>query len=271
MTDLSDRAEGLGRRLDDSELLDHLVRYGLVAYGLVYVLVGWLALQLAFGDRANASSSGALHTLARQPFGTVLVWLVAVGLAVLVLWRVVEALAGHRDEDGGTRTRKRLVSAGKAVVYAVLAVSAVRIATGSGSSGGADSTTAKLMDLPAGPLIVVAAGLGVVGYGVAQVVTGWREKFRDKLESEGTTGTAGRAYLLFGKAGYTAKGVAFAIIGGFVTYAGITHDSSKSAGLDQALQKVLKQPLGPVVLTVIAAGILCFGLFCFARARHLSR
>jgi hypothetical protein len=272
MTDVSRRARSAGRRLDDSDLLDHLVRFGLVANGLVYLLVGWLALQLAFGDAANASSQGALHTLARQPFGVVLVWAVAVGLFVLVLWRVLEALGGHRDEEGGTRLRKRLVSAGKALVYAVLGVSAVQVATSSGSSsGGATSTTATLMDLPAGQWLVAAAGLGIVAYGAALVVTGWTEKFRKRLDSEGTSGTAGRVHLLMGKVGYSAKGIAFAVIGGFVTYAGITHDARKSTGLDQALGKVLHQPFGPVLLTAIAVGIVCFGLFCFARARHLAR
>jgi len=272
MTDVSHRAQGLGRRLDDSDLLDHLVRFGLVAYGVVYLLVGWLALQLAFGDAANASSQGALHTLARQPFGTVLVWAVAIGLCLLVLWRALEALAGHREEEGGTRTRKRVMSAGKAVIYAVLAVSAIKVAAGSGSSsGGAKSTTATLMGLPAGQWLVTIAGLGVLGYGAALVVTGWTEKFRKRLDSEGKSGGAGRVYLLMGKVGYTAKGVAFAVIGGFLTYAGITHDASKSTGLDQALGKVLHQPFGPVMLTAIAIGIVCFGLFCFARARHLAR
>jgi hypothetical protein len=99
----------------------------------------------------------------------------------------------------------------------------------------------------------------------------WSGKFAEHLDVEGKTGDSGKAYLAFGKAGYTSKGLAFGIVGLLFGYAAITHDPSKSGGLDQALHKVLQQPFGQVLLIAIALGIACYGLFCFARARHLSR
>ncbi len=257
---------------EDSDWVDHAVRVGFVAYGIVHLMVAWLAAQVALGDTGeNVSNAGALHALAQQPFGAVLVWIVAVGMLLLVLWRLLEFFAGHREEEGAKRWRKRVVSLGKGIVYGVLGWSAAKVAMGDGSSSGTDSTTARLMDLPAGQWIVVAAGLGVVGYGLNLVQRGWSEKFTEHLESEGTTGRTGRAYVMAGKAGHIAKGVAIGIVGGLLTYAGVTHEARKSGGLDVALQLLLDQPFGQYLLLAVALGIACYGVFCLARARHLSR
>ncbi|MCW2764428.1 MAG: hypothetical protein JWO11_387 [Nocardioides sp.] len=277
MGELTEQAQHVGQGAHESDWLDHAIRLGLVAYGVVHLLIAWLAIQLAFGDNeGKASSTGAMNQLAQQPFGEVLVWLVALGMFLLVLWRLLEAAAGHRDADGGERLRKRLTSAGKAVIYAAIGLSALQVAAGSaGSSGGKksgfDSTTAKLMDLPAGQWIVVAIGLVIVGFGGAHVWRAWTEKFAEHLDPEGRSGDSGRAYLLFGKVGYAAKGVAIAIVGSLFVYAGASHEAKKSGGLDQALHKVLEQPFGPVLLILIGVGLASYGLFCFARARHLSR
>ena len=257
-----------------SDWMDHAIRVGLVAYGIVHLLIGWLALQLAFGEKEDsASNSGALHYLAQQPMGGALVWMIAVGMFFLVVWRLLEFGFGFRDEsDDKKRWRKRATSLFKAVIYGAIGWSAVRVATGSGSSGGGtDSTTAKLMDLPGGQLIVGAVGLAIIGYGGSLVYRGWTEKFREHLDAQGQSGQDGSAYVLMGKVGYIAKGVAIAIVGGLFGYAAITHDAKKSGGLDQALQTVLEQPFGQVLLTAIALGIAAYGVFCFARAKHLSR
>ena len=269
MNDPSDTA----RSAHQSDWLDHAVRVGLVAYGIVHLMVGWLALQLALGDKEeNASNSGALHALAEKPFGEVLIWLIAVGMALLVLWRLLEFGFGHREEhDDAKRWRKRATSLGKAIIYGALGVSAVKTAVGDGSSGGTDSTTAKVMDLPGGQVIVGAIGLAIIGYGVSLVVRGWMEKFTEHLDAQGQTGADGSAYVLLGKVGYIAKGIAIALVGGLFGYAAVTHKAKKSGGLDQALQTVLGYPFGQVMLVAIGLGIAAYGLFCFARARHLSR
>jgi hypothetical protein len=271
---ITDKAERAGRDAHESDWFDHLIRIGLVAFGVVHLMLAWLALQLAFGDTSeNASSQGAVRELASQPFGEVLVWLIAVGMFLLVAWRLLEAAMGHRDEDGAKRAGKRVVSLGKAIVYAAIGVSALQIAIGAGSGGGGgtDSMTSKLMDLPAGPWIVGLVGLVIVGIGLALVIRAWTEGFKEHLSAEGRSGETGTAYIWFGKIGYCAKGVAIGIVGVLFVYAGVTHDPDKSGGLDQALQQVLEQPFGPFLLGVIAIGIGCYGLFCFAEARHLSR
>jgi hypothetical protein len=275
MSDITDRAQHLGRQAEHSDWLDHVARVGLVAFGLVHLVVGWLAVQLAFGDReGSTSTSGAIHELAQQPFGGVLVWLVAVGMYLLAAWQAIEALLGHRDRDGVDLVRKRLTSAGKAVVYAVIATSALKVAIGEGSQGSekaTDSTTAKLMDLPAGQILVGLVGVGILVVGGALIYKGLSDKFLKDIDVKGKRGAAGSAYTWLGRVGYTAKGAAVAVVGMLFVYAAITHEADESGGLDQALTEVLDQPFGPALLTAVGAGIVCFGIFCFAWARHIDR
>lgn len=271
------RAREMARGTGTPDWLDVAARLGLVAYGVVHLVIAWLAAQLALGDRqGSASADGAVDQLARQPFGAALVWAVAVGMLLLVVWQGIEAVAGHRDERGAKRTAKRAQSVAKAVVYAVIGLAAARKAVGSGSSGQSseqqtDSLTARLMDLPAGQLLVGAVGLVIIGIGVAFAVRAWTQKYAEELSAEGRSGQTGSAYLWAGKLGYAAKGVALGVVGGLFLYAAATHDPDESGGLDQALREVLEKPFGPALLVAIAVGIGCYGLFCFARARHLRR
>lgn len=254
--------------------LDWAVRIGLVTYGVVHLLVGWLALQLAFGEKQDeASNSGAMNYLAQQPLGGFLVWVIAIGMVFLVVWRLLEFAFGYPEViDDKKRWRKRATSLGKAVIYGAIAFSAFKTATGDGGGkGGTDSMTAKVMQMSGGQLIVGAIALAIIGYGISLIVRGWTEKFRENLDAQGQSGQDGSAYVMLGKVGYIAKGISIVIVGSLFGYAAITHQAKKSGGLDQALQTVLEQPFGPVLLTAIAVGIAAYGLFCFARARHLSR
>jgi hypothetical protein len=267
------QVEQAGAEADRSDWMDRAVRFGLVAYGFVHLLIAWVAIQLALGrGNGNPSAKGAMAHLADQRFGHVLLWAVAVGLFLLVVWRVLEAIGGHRDADGGDRVRKRLTSLGKAVIYGGVGLSALRIATGSGhSSKGSKALTARVMDWPGGQWIVGLVGLAIIGYGAQMAWRGVNDKFLEHLDGEGRSGDSGTAYTWLGRAGYVSKGVAIGIVGCLFCYGAITHKPNKTGGLDQALHDVLQQPFGPVLLLVIAAGIGCYGLFCFARARHLSR
>ena len=187
-------------------------------------------------------------------------------------WQLIEAFVGHRDEDGGKRVLKRLTSAGKAVIYGALGVSALKLALGSGTSNGkTDTMTAKLMSMPGGQLVVGGVGVVILVVAGAHVYQGWTEKFTRKLDVEGHTGGSGTAIVWFGKVGHISKGVAFLVVGGLFVWAAWTHDPKKSGGLDQALHKVLQQPFGSPILAVIAVGIACYGLVCLAWARHLDR
>ena len=273
MSSISTQAEQAGRQAHPSEWVDHAARIGLVAYGLVHLVVAWLAIQLALGDKeGSADSQGAVQQLAEQPFGRALVWAVAIGMFLLALWQGLASPFGYRQEEGFTQVRKRVTAAGKAVGYVVIGLSALHAATGPSASkrNGTDSTTAKVMDWPGGQVIVGAVGLAIMGIGGYLVYRAFTEKFAKHINAEGRSGSTGTAYLWFGKVGYTAKGVAFGIVGSLFLYAALSHEPKKSGGLDQALHKVLQQPFGPVLLMAIALGIGCYGLFGFARARHFN-
>jgi hypothetical protein len=271
MTEIGDRAEQLGQEVHQSKTLDGAIRFGMVVYGVVHLIVAWLAVQLALGQGGKqASQKGAMQTLAKEPAGTLLLWLVAVGMFALVVWRVIEMVVGHQEYDGGKRWRKRATSGFKAIVYGYLGVTALRFAVGA-SSGKSTNYTAKLMDQTYGRWIVGGIGAAIVLYGVSYARRGWTEKFMENLDARGTLGDAGTAYRWIGKVGYIAKGVAFCVVGGLFVTAAYTHEAKKSGGLDDALHTVLQQPFGPFLLVLIAAGIACYGLFCFARARHLSK
>lgn len=253
----------------DSAWLEHSVRVGLVAYGLVHLLICWLALQLALGDRSGApDQQGALRTLAQQPYGEVLLWVVALGLVALAIWQVTEALWGHTREDGAKRAAKRLGSVGRVAIYALLAFSALETALGQGSSGSSDSMTARLMDLPFGRLLVGLVGVVVWVVAIVHVYRALTTSFDEDLEPGARTGASGTATVRLGQAGYLAKGAALAIVGSLFLWAAWTYDAKKSGGLDVALRTLLDAPVGPWLLGAVAVGLGCFGLYCFAWARY---
>ncbi|GGD19782.1 DUF1206 domain-containing protein [Nocardioides daphniae] len=265
--------KGRAEKAHDSQWMDHLARAGLVAYGVVHLLVAWVAVQLAFGEsRREASSKGAFSELASHSFGKVALWALAVGLVLLVVWKVLDAVFGKPDDSSkdGEGWRQRGGAAVKAVLYAALALTALRTVTGGGGGKGR-SMTATVMNWPGGQWLVALAGLAVIGYAGYLAWKGWTDKFLEHLDAEGRAGETGEAYRWFGKIGHLAKAVATGIVGGLVVHAGWTHQGKEDQGLGDALRTVLQQPFGPWLLCVIAAGIACYGFFCFARARHLDR
>lgn len=244
-----------------------LVRVGLVCYGVVHLLIGWVAVQLAWGGGGGeeASGSGALKELAAQPFGRVLLLVVAAGMFTLVVWQAFEAALGHTRFDGTKRVVKRLGSVGRVMVYIALGASAARTALSASGGGSSEETlTQRLMAAPAGAVLVGLVGVAVVGFGVSQVVRGVRRKFLEDDLDAGVSGV-GRG---LGVAGYVAKGLTFVVVGALFCFAGLTVDPEKAGGMDDALRTLREQPFGPYLLTAVAAGIACFGLFCLVWARH---
>lgn len=270
----SGSAKQAARKVDDHPAMDQVARAGLIAFGVVHLALGWLTIRLAFGDREEkADSSGAVRELAEQPFGEAIVWAVGIGMLLLAVWQAIEAAVGHRRDDGFTRVRKRLTSLGKVVVYVAIAVSAIKVVTGSASSGkdGTNSISAKLMDLPLGQLIVGLVALGIATVGGYLVYKGATDRFLKDIEAGGASGRVGSAYIWLGRCGYVAKGFAILGVAALFGYAAVTHEPDKSGGIDEALLTVLDQPFGPVLTGLFGLGFAAFGLFCFAWARHIER
>jgi Domain of Unknown Function (DUF1206) len=266
-------------RAGDSKGLENLARVGLLAYGLVHVLVAWLALQLAWGGGGqSADQSGALGTLARNPVGKPLLWLIALGLIALALWQAAEALRWRGQLSASGRQRKKAVqkvvkSVAKAVVYVALAVTAIKFAVGSGQSSAQQQQqrTAGVFGWPGGRFLVGVAALVLIGLGAQHVYKGVKKTFLKQIDLDEATPEAERLITRLGQVGFPAKGVALALVGGLLGYAAITFDASKASGLDGAMHTILGAPFGAVLLTLVALGIACFGAFLFARARYPER
>jgi hypothetical protein len=254
--------------------IERFARYGYAAKGVVYVLIGALAAMGAFhvGD-GPTDSRGALAQIVRQPFGRVLLGVVATGLAGYALWRVVQGL---RDtEDKGTSWKGLAVRTGYAcigVLYAGLSYSAVQLILGHGAGKNSDEHsrewTARLLMLPFGRLLVGLAGLSVIGFGLWQCYKAFTAKFRRKWKrhemSERSRLLATRA----GQVGLTSRGVVFGIIGLFLIQAAWRARAEEARGLGGALRALEQQPYGPYVLGAVALGLVAYGLYMFVEARY---
>lgn len=245
-----------------------LVSVGLVSYGLVHLVLAWITAQVALsgGGGDEASSTGALQELGQQPFGLILLWVMAVGLLALVLWQGLEAVGGKPGADTKDQLKNRGRAIGKAIVYLALGLTAARIAAGSGGgSGEAEETlSARLMSVPFGRVLVVAVGVAVLAVGISQIVKGVRQKFVE----DDLAGGVGRGVVVLGTVGWVAKGIALGVIGLLFGWAAIRHDPEKAGGMDAALGTLRDQPFGTVLLVAMALGFAAFGIYCVAWARN---
>jgi Domain of Unknown Function (DUF1206) len=275
----ADSAMGAAGRAGNSDALENLARVGLVAYGIVHVLVAWLALQLAWGGGGKSTDqSGAMATLAKQPFGKPLLWVLAIGLFALAVWQAAEILRWRSgwSASGKQRTeaiKKTVKSAAKAIIYAALAVLAIRFAMGSGQSSSQkqQQRTAGVFGWPGGRFLVAAVGLVLVGVGVQLVYKGVKKTFLKQIDLADAPPKTTRLITRLGQAGFPAKGIASGLVGALLVYAAVTYDPNKASGLDGAMRTIAQAPFGSILLTLVALGIAAFGAFCFARARYPER
>jgi len=264
----ADSAEDASQQAMDSKPFRVLLTVGLIAYGVVHIVIGWIALQIAwFGDGGEeASQKGALAEIAEGPFGATLLWITVIGLFALTIWQVAEAIWGHRDRKAGfKRIRKRLGSAGRAIAYAAIAIASINTLRGTSQSSDSkeEGWTARLLSAPFGRVLVILVGVAIIVLGVRLIRRGIKKKFTDDL-----AGGVGQEVIRLGQAGYIVKGIAYVVVGGLFGWAAITYDPDKAGGLDDALRTVHEAPFGSILLTLMALGLICFGVYCFFWARH---
>jgi hypothetical protein len=272
-------AMGSAGRAGNSDTLENLARIGLIAYGVIHLLIAWLALQLAWGGGGkSADQSGAMATLAQQPLGKPLLWVIALGMLALAVWQAAEVLRWRSgwSASGEART-KALKKSGKAivkaVVYLALGILAVRFATGGGTSSSQQQqqTAAGAFGWPGGRWLVGLAGLVLIGVGAYHVYKGVTKRFLKEIDLAEAPPKAERLVTRLGQVGYPGKGVALAVVGGLLAYAAITFDPAKASGLDGAMRTILDAPFGRFLLTLVALGIAAFGAYLLVRARYPER
>jgi Domain of Unknown Function (DUF1206) len=256
--------------------MERLARLGYATEGAMYTLIGLLAAGVAFGSGGHATGQrGALEIVAGSPFGGALVGLIALGFLGYALWRGLQAIA---DPDGeGTDVKalgKRAGYGVSALVYAGLAFSAVGLILGSASRGGRtpDDWTALLLSWPLGRVLVVCVGIAVVGLGLRELYQAYKARFLEHLELDEMGERARRWTERWGRLGIAARGLVFGVVGTFLIRAALEHDPQEARGLGGALQTLARQPLGSWLLSVVALGLVAYGLFMLsvARYRHIN-
>jgi succinate dehydrogenase/fumarate reductase cytochrome b subunit len=263
------QASGAARRASDSPAARALARAGLVARGVIYILIGWVALLVALGQTSQeADQQGALQLLAGKPYGLVLLWLLGIGFAGYALWRLSEAAFGVTGEGSGAGPR--LKSLARALIYAGFAYLTFEIISG---AGGASQTkkqqdlTASVMHHTGGRWLVAIAGLIIVIAGLVLVVEGIRRKFLKYLQLSQLSSRTRRLVEWLGVIGTAARGAVFALAGVLVVEAAVTYQPAKAGGIDKALLTLRNQPFGEFLLILAALGLIVFGVYGLCEAR----
>ncbi|MCX4918545.1 DUF1206 domain-containing protein [Streptomyces sp. NPDC060011] len=259
------------RRAATGTAREGAARAGLTARGVIYALVGVLALRIAFGGSGQqADRGGALQEIASKPFGAVLLWALGIGVVGMALWRLSEAVFGSAGEDGG-KPAKRLMAAGRCVFYGFVAYSVLSFAAGSRGSGAGDKksrdVTAKALGIPGGQWIVGAVGVGLVAAGVWIAVRAIMRKYHKHLKLGEMSKRVRQVVDVTGVGGGTARGAVFAAAGVFAVRAAIDYEPDKAKGMDDTLRSFAGTPMGPWLLALVAVGLILFGVFSFAMAR----
>jgi len=256
------------RRASDSPAAHVLARAGLTARGVIYILIGWVAVLVALGHSSReADQQGALQLLASKPYGLVSLWLLGIGFAAYALWRLSEAAFGVTGEPSGAGPR--LKSLGRAVIYAGFSYLTFQVISGTqrSQSHQQQDITATAIQHAAGRWLVGMAGLIVVVIGLVLVSEGALRKFMKFLRRSQMSPRTRRVVELLGVIGTCARGLVFALAGALVVDAAITHRASESGGIDKALLTLRNQPFGEFLMILAALGLAVFGVYGLCEAR----
>lgn len=267
--DLGNKAKGQGDELAHAKTFGWLARAGLVARGVVYGIIGVLALALALGEGGKATNqTGALKTISGQSFGEVLLVLLAIGLGGYSLWRLLRAAVGHGAEQRDS-TGDRIAALASGIAYGILCITAIKILTESGAgSGTPKEATGGVLDWTGGTVIVAIAGAIMIGVGAYQAYKGLAKKFLEDAKTGEMSEGVRKAYTALGVFGHVARAVIFALIGYGLIKAAVDYNPKQAIGLDGALRELADASYGPVLLALVAIGLSGFALYSIVDARY---
>jgi len=265
------RPRRAARRAASSPVLGWLARAGLAARGVEYLLIGIIAIQIAVGSSGRqADQTGAVRLVAATGFGSVVLWLMVIGFAGLMLWRLSEAIWGTAGRDGKAAT-KRAAALAKAVIYGAVAFGVLKYALGLGAPKSSDKQsqdlTAEILRWPGGQALVVVVGLALAGGGIYLAWQAWQKKFAQELRLTSASARTRKTVLHLGQAGGIARGVVAVTAGIFLIVAGLDANPKQAKGVDSALRTLAHTPAGPPVLIVVAVGLLMFAAYSCCAAR----
>ena len=264
-------AERTAEAFTETPLFEGLARAGYAARGVIYALIGVLALRLADGVAGpRPNQQGAMQQIAQQQFGKILLVLVAIGLGGYALWRLGQALVGHTPEYGEHSKLDRIGAVGSGLAYAAFCLLAIGVLRGTAgdSSTQPKRTTADVFGWPAGRELVMGAGILFIGIGLFQAYLGLSKKFLEYSKTAQMSEGILKAFTALGRVGLVSRAVAFGLIGIFVLKAAIDYTPKDAVGIDGALARLTQESYGTTVLSVVAAGLIAFGIYSVADARY---
>jgi hypothetical protein len=252
----------------DGEAVEHAGRFGLSARGVIYLLIAFIATQMALGTNDQpAERKGALRSLADHPLGRLALIVLTCGFAAYALWRFAEA-AGRKDGVG-----KRIAAAGKGALYASAALTAASTFIDSGA-GGKDSNeqsrtwTAEVLGWPAGRALVATGGFVAIGVGCYLVWRGVTRKFEKRMKLVEMSPRVHTVVKVVGTVGHTARGVVVGLLGALLVRSALHRDANEAQGIDGTLRTIAAQPYGRLLLLLTAAGLAAYGVHSFLEARY---
>ena len=253
--------------------VERLARFGYATKGVVYILIGALAVLAALDAGGRATDTrGTFEEIYTQPLGQVLLGAIAIGLTAYATWRITQ---GILDAEGKGKDLKgisiRIGYACSGLIHAGLAFSAVRLLLGEkeeSSEQSHKSRATEIMQLPFGPLLIGVAGAGFIGFGLYQIYKGYKAKFRKRLDVGAMSKREDKWATRFGRFGLTARGIVFGIIGYFLIISAIQYDPNEVRGLGGALQTIAGEPYGKVLLAIVAAGLAIYGIYILIESKY---
>ena len=264
-------ARSAAHRAGNSRYVDWLAKAGFAARGVMYVLIGILAIELAFGNASHkADQSGAVRLVGSTPFGGVLLWLLVIGFAGMALWRLSEALYGGPGADG-RKASNRLIAGFKALLYGFIAYGIAKYALGLGAPKSSNKQsvdlTATAMREPGGRILVGIVGLVLIGVGAWLAWRAFERKFLAELRTGEMSPQTRKVVTFLGRYGGIARGIVFGAAGVFLLIAAFTANAHKAKGIDATLRAFTKTPAGPWLLVLVAIGLVLFGCYSWAESR----
>jgi uncharacterized protein DUF1206 len=257
------------RRMARGDTVRALGRAGFVARGVVYLLIGWITLLIAFQHKTlEADRTGALELIAGKPLGSVLLWFLVVGFGGMALWRLSQAAYPMPGKRGAG---SRAASLFRAALYAIACVSTLSFVLTHHTSGSTNQAsqdfTARAMTHPGGQALVALVGVALIVGGLALAWRGVTRRFAKELKLSTMTAAKRRWVLRLGMIGNIARGIVFAAVGGFMLDAAVTFDPARAKGVDATLRSFAAASYGPVLLVLMALGLAAFGLYSWGEAR----
>jgi Domain of Unknown Function (DUF1206) len=252
--------------------MEKVARFGLVAQGVSFGLVAVLAIELALGQGGKATDrEGALQTIAHNGVGRIIVFVLGIGFGAYALWRLSQVFLGHDVEDRGAKEKwgKRLSSLGKAAIYGSLCWFAFSILLGKHSGGNKEQeATRGILGWPGGRWIVYGIALGIAGAALWNFYRAVSGKYKDSLKKGQMSARELQWTTRIAFVGLMSRAVVFGLISWFFVKAAADYDPNRARGLDGALRKLAHAPYGTALLSIVAAGLFAYGLFCLIQARY---